>query len=93
LRSALPPDGAASTRGVTAAAADAPNGVAQFEQNLAPAAAGVPQLGHVTANGDAHSWQNLAPTLFCVPQLEQITVREVYPRPSPRQLSSPWASA
>jgi hypothetical protein len=44
--------------------AAAPSGVAQFEQNLAPGFAGVPQFGQAWANGDAHSWQKREPASF-----------------------------
>jgi hypothetical protein len=82
FRSALPP-GAASARGAGAACAGAAgvapaaSGVAQFEQNFAPAAAGVPQLGQVTASGEAHSWQNFAPGWLSVPQLGQFKTGRV----------------
>ena len=56
-----------------AAAAEPASGVAHSEQNLAPGALLVPQLGQAVANGVAHSMQNLAPGRFSVPQVEQIT--------------------
>src|SRR3954471_13362425 len=57
-----------------AADADAPTGVPQFEQNLAPGIVGVPHAVHVAANAVPHSEQNLAPTRFSLPQTEHCTL-------------------
>lgn len=41
-------------------------------QNLAPSAAGVPQLGHRRSSAVPQLMQNFAPAGFTVPQLEQV---------------------
>jgi hypothetical protein len=54
--------------------AEAPNGVAHSEQNLAPARLTKPQFGQPALSGAAHSMQNFAPATFSVEQLGQIKV-------------------